>query len=35
MHYINLIQPQEICIFLGQMEKEEWLDPQQNPLVSK
>ena len=35
MHYMNLTQPQEICIFLGQMEKEEWLDPQQNPLVSK
>ena len=23
------------CIFLGQMEKEEWPDPRQNPLVSK
>ena len=35
MHYMNLTQPQEICISLGQMEKEEWLDPRQNPLVSK
>ena len=35
MHYMSLTQPQEICIFLGQMEKEEWPDPPQNPLVSK
>ena len=35
VHYMNLTQPQEICIFLGQMEKEEWPDPWQNPLVSK
>ena len=35
MHYMNLTQPQEICIFLGQMEKEEWPDPGHNPLVSK
>ena len=35
MHYMNLTQPQEICIFLGQMEKVEWPDPRQNPWVSK
>ena len=28
-------QLQEICILLGQMEKEEWPDPRHNPLVSK
>ena len=27
MHYMNLIQPHEICNFLGQIEKEEWPDP--------
>ena len=35
MHYMNLTQPQETCIFLGQMEKEKWPDPRQNLLVSK
>ena len=33
--YMNLTQPQEICIFLGQMEKEEWADPRLNPLASR
>ena len=32
MPYMNLTQPQEICIFLNQMEKVAWLDPRPNPL---
>ena len=35
MHYINLPQPQEICIILGQMDKGEWPNPLQKSSVSK
>ena len=35
MPYINLTQPQEICIFLGQMEEEAWLDVRSKLLVSR
>ena len=35
MHYTNLTQPQEICIFLGQMEEEEWPDPPTKPIGLK
>ena len=35
MPYMNLTQPQEICIFLNRMEKVAWLDPRPNPLVSR
>ena len=33
--YMNLARPQEICIFLNQIEKVAWLDPLTNPLVSR
>ena len=35
MHYTNLTQPHEICIFLGQMEEEEWPDPPPPPPPAK
>ena len=36
-HYVlhEFDRPQEICMFLNQMEKVAWLDPLPNPLVSR